>query len=64
VASRDGVRKSVLRHVMRTFFDDSPAELVAALVARPGRKIRPVEKKRLRELLEALERQEKREKRS
>jgi predicted transcriptional regulator len=59
VASRKEIRKGVLRHVVSTFFDDSPAELVAALVDRRGGRLRAGERERIRKLLDELEKREK-----
>ena len=60
VAGREEVRHGVLSHVIRTFFDDSPAELVAALVDRKSGRLRAGERERIRELLDDLEQREKR----
>jgi predicted transcriptional regulator len=60
VASRKEVRDGVLRHVMRTFFDDSPAELMAALVDRRGGRLRAGERERIQEILAKIEKREKR----
>jgi predicted transcriptional regulator len=60
VAGRKEVRDGALRHVMRTFFDDSPAELMAALVDRRGGRLRAGERERIREILAKLEKREKR----
>ena len=59
VASRKKVREGALRHVMRTFFDDSPAELVTALVDRRGGRLRAGERERIQDLLAQLEKKEK-----
>ena len=58
VASREEVRRGVLRHIVRTFFNDSPAELVAALMDRKGGRLREGERERIQQLLETLEQRE------
>ena len=55
VASPEGLRKGVLQHVIRTFFNDSPADLVAAIVDRKGSRLRAGERERIRELLAVLD---------
>ncbi len=55
LASRKKVREGVVQHVMQTFFDDSPAELIAALVDRRSARLKPGERERIKELLVKLE---------
>ena len=59
VASQKEVRDGILQHVMRTFFDDSPAELMAALVDRRGGRLHAGERKQIKDLIARLEKQEK-----
>lgn len=50
------VRQSMLKRLLKTFFDDSPGQLVASLLDDAGRQIAPHEAERIRELLAAHER--------
>ena len=52
------LRDGVIRHVVSTFFDDSPAELMAALVDRRSSRLGADERKRIKALLAKLEKQE------
>jgi len=55
VQSRERVRERLLGHVVRTFFDGSPSEVVASLLQRRRGTIDEQERERIRELLERLD---------
>jgi len=57
VESRERTRRLAVKHLVRTFFDGSVADAVAALVGR-GDVLDEREQERLRELLEELEQDE------
>ena len=54
VHARETVRRNLLQHMIHTFFDDSPASLVAALVDR-RQSLSPAERDRIQELLGSIE---------
>lgn len=54
VASGAGVRKQALRHVVKTFFEGSPAEAVSALIG-SGKRMSKAERERIARLLKELE---------
>ena len=49
---RDAARQSALTHLLRTFFDNSAEQAVAALLAIKGRKLNDAELERLSQLIE------------
>jgi predicted transcriptional regulator len=58
VAGQREARDGALRHVLQTFFDDSPAELMAALVDRRGSRLRAGERKQIKDIIARLEKQD------
>jgi predicted transcriptional regulator len=54
VESRERIRDRLLGHVVHTFFDGSPSEVIAALVDRPGRMLSATERERIGDLLRAI----------
>lgn len=58
VGTRERTGSQILGHIVRTFFEDSPSEVVASLLDRRGARLDHEERQRIRELLERLERSE------
>ncbi len=54
-AARPAVQKRALRHVVKTFFDDSPAEVVSALLGSGKRSLSKDERARIAALLRELD---------
>ena len=52
--ARESVKKAALRHLVRTYFDDSAADLVSALVRRRDAALTDADRARIRELLAEL----------
>ena len=51
VVSRHAARRTALRHLLDTFFDGSPADLVTALVGADGARLSPADVGRIEKLL-------------
>ena len=49
---RHAVRQSALRHLMETFFEDSPEKMLSTLLGPDGSKLSEAELERLAELIE------------
>ena len=58
VVSRQAARKTALRHLLETFFDGSPADLVTALLGDDGTRLSPADLGRIEKLLETARRGE------
>jgi predicted transcriptional regulator len=58
VVSRQAARKTALRHLLDTFFDGSPADLVTALLGDDGARLSPADLGRIEKLLETARREE------
>jgi len=52
VVARHAARKSALRHVVETFFDDSPEKAVAALLGSEGSRLTDEQLDRIADLIE------------
>jgi predicted transcriptional regulator len=53
VVSRHSARKTALRHLLETFFDGSPADLVTALLGDDGARLSTADMDRIEKLLKA-----------
>ena len=53
VVSRHSARKTALRHLLETFFDGSPADLMTALLGDDGARLSPADIERIERLLKA-----------
>ncbi|HEX6626723.1 MAG TPA: BlaI/MecI/CopY family transcriptional regulator [Gemmatimonadaceae bacterium] len=54
---RDAARRSALTHVLRTFFDNSAEQAVAALLELKGPKLSPAELERVSKIVEQAKRE-------
>lgn len=59
VENKDKVKKSTIRHMMRTFFGDSPEQVVAALLDGSAKKLTEEELNRMAEMIEKARRESK-----
>jgi len=58
VISRHSARKTALRHLLDTFFDGSPADLLTALLGDDGAQLSPADLDRIEKLLKAAKKEE------
>jgi len=59
VENKDKVKRSTIRHMMRTFFGDSPEQVVAALLDGSAKKLTEEELNRMAEMIEKARRESK-----
>jgi BlaI family penicillinase repressor len=57
VVPRHAARRTVLRHIIDTFFDGSPADLVTALLGADGARLSAADLGRIEELLKAAKKE-------
>lgn len=59
IVSRQAARKTALRHLVDTFFDGSPADLVTALLGDDAARLSPADLGRIEQLLKSAREEEK-----